>query len=134
MTWIDVIDDNHPSVVELADWLSTLNPRTYLDLVGRMDALKARAARGEIHVPEDGSYQELDAIRKDPDIYELRWTLLSKEIRQYHGEPARHPNHLIALHVHIKGDKVHRELHSHPGQDAEIDTAVKRYRDTSPAR
>jgi hypothetical protein len=41
----------------------------------------------------------------DPDLFELKWKFMDKEIthiRQYHAEPERVPRVLVALHAHIK--------------------------------
>lgn len=128
MTWRDYWDESDPSVLEFAQWLASLHPSVLKDVVARFDSLRERAALGRIVIPEDGTVGDLDAIVRDPDLYELRWTVLTKVIRQYHGEPPGLPNDLVNLHIHIKADTVRRELHTDPTQDQEISKAMLRYR------
>lgn len=128
MQWQDYVNEEAPAVVEFVSWLSGLHHSVQLDLVARMDALEARAAHGDIQVPEaSGLSGDLDAIRGDPDLYELRWTLLTKQVRQYHAEPGRFPDHLVKLHLHIKGDTVRRDPIAPARQENEIRNAIDRY-------
>ena len=129
MEWLEFIDETDQAVVEFATWLMTLIPAARKDLVGRIDELKNLAARGEIVLPEDESERgELDAIRRNPDLYELRWTLYTKVVRQYHAEPARLPENLVSLLIHIKTDTAHPGVpQPHGDQDVEISKALLRY-------
>ncbi|WP_313540256.1 hypothetical protein [Leifsonia aquatica] len=127
MTWHEYWDDSDPSVIELADWVSELHPSVRKDAISRLDSLRSRAAMGQVVVPDDDSPGELDAIVRDPDLYELRWTILTKVIRQYHGEPSRFPDVLVNLHIHIKADTVRPEAHVEPTQDEEIAKAMLLY-------
>lgn len=132
MTWLDYVDDGAPSVAAFASWLSQLHPSVRRDLVVKIDALRALAAAGDIVISGDDAVDQLAAIRADPDLYELRWTLLTKVVRQYHGEPPEDGDLLVALHMHIKGDTTllrrggQRRISNQP---AEIARAVRRYRD-----
>ena len=133
MQWHGYVDEDDASVAEFASWLTTLPPFAQKDAVARMDALEARAAIGEIEVPQDDDqFADLDAIRRNPDVYELRWRILTKQIRQYHGEPDGCPNHLVRLHLHIKGDTMRRDATADSQQEIEIRKAVKRYQDGAP--
>lgn len=123
LTWLEWIDEDHESVVALVDWLATLHPSVRMDTLTRIESLCDKAARGELVAGEP----DIDPIVTDPDLYELRWRLLSKVVRQYHGEPPGRPNHLVKLHIHIKADSVRQEA-SDRSQQEEIDQAIDRYR------
>lgn len=122
LSWIEWIDDDHESVIALADWLATLHPSVRKDILTRIEALCEKAARGELVVGEP----EIEPIVTDPDLYELRWGLLSKVVRQYHGEPPGRPKHLVKLHIHIKADSARQDA-SERSQQEEIDQAIDRY-------
>lgn len=123
MEWRDFIDDEHPDALALEQWLMTLLPPFRRRAVGELDALLELAAEGKI--PFDPASEldpnaQLKPVRRDPDLYELRLTLLTKKIRHYHAEPHRDPRLLVALHLHIKNGK--------SSQDAAISHARLRYR------
>ncbi|MGV8912253.1 MAG: hypothetical protein ACOH14_06495 [Rhodoglobus sp.] len=129
MTWFDAVDDDDEAVQELADWLDSLPPLAQVDVVSRITTLEGIASRGEIQVPEDeGTSRDLDAIHSDPDLFELKWTLYTKHIRQYHGEPPQHPGSLIRLHRHIKSDTREFDPNAGQRQQDEIEKAIARYR------
>ena len=123
MNWLDFVDDSHPSAIALVDWISGLAPFNQTWVLGQIDGLFEVAAEGGI--VDEGEIR-LKPIRSDPDIYELRWTLLTKKIRHYHAEPIRQPDLLVKLHHHIK------ELFDDPAetsraQNVEIQHAQDRY-------
>lgn len=123
MEWRSFRDDGHASVEEVAAWLESLKPFVRESLLGQIDALVELAATGEIVFDpnaQDDPKAPLKPIWDQPELYELRWTLLSKKLRQYHGEPASHPDLLVDLHLHFKGNG--------NTQDQEISQAVLRYR------
>lgn len=122
LMWVGSIDEHDESVVEFAEWVSGLARFARNDVMAQIDALCGLAARGEL-VEGTG---DIEPIRTDPDLYELRWRLLSKVIRQYHGEPARHSKHLVKLHLHIKADSARQEA-SGRSQQEEIELAIGRY-------
>ncbi|PPH11634.1 hypothetical protein C5C71_06420 [Rathayibacter sp. AY1C1] len=134
MDWHDYVDEDDDAVEHFAEWLSTLKPFARRDVIAMMDTLEARASRGEVVIPDDARLPgDLDAIRSDPDIYELKWTLLSKKIRQYHAEPRLLPDHLVRLHLHIKVDSGRGDDSADAQQQVEIDKAVARYHDGEPS-
>ena len=112
------MDTAHTSVVELAGWLSTLSPFARAHEEGEIDALFEAAENGALWDSGD-AMTPIKPIRKDPEIFELRRTALSKRLRFYHGEPAELPRNLVAVHRHIKHDAA--------TQQAEIDHAARRY-------
>lgn len=87
--------------------------------LGELDDLFEAAALGELEDSADWS-TKISAIRRDPDIYELRRRSGRKKLRFYHGEPPRFPNLLVKLHKQIKVDKA--------SQDLAVSVAVVRYR------
>ncbi|MCS6559088.1 hypothetical protein NYQ31_11825 [Curtobacterium flaccumfaciens] len=122
MSWRDYVDDAAASSLVFEQWLSTLAPWARVPLIARIDDLTGAAARGEIVWNPDAENDPnapLVPIRADPDLYELRWKLLSKQVRQYHAEPADPDDILVSLVLHIKTGK--------HNQDAEIENAVERY-------
>jgi hypothetical protein len=122
MDWLDYIDQSHPSVVAFSDWLSTLLPPVQTVLLGQIEALTDLAAEGALIYDPDAENNPkalLVPIRKQPEIFELRWKLLTKQVRQYHAEPVMRPDVLAALHIHIKT--------SNPPQKQEVATAVSRH-------
>jgi len=128
MTWIDYVDEDDSSVQEFTDWLLSLQHFARNDLIARMEARQAIAARGELVLPTDLRVRgELDAIRADPDLFELRWTMLSKQVRQYHAEPVSHPDSLVRLHLHMKADSGHFDPSAGARQEQEIQKAADRY-------
>lgn len=124
MEWKDYIDPAHASVRELDEWVVGLAPFAQDFVLGEIAALRELAAAGDIPVGD----RRLDPIRVDPDVYELRWTLLSKKVRQYHGEPRRMPAELVRLHIHIKALIDGNQASTKAIQDAEIRHARLRYR------
>lgn len=122
LSWIEWIDDDHESVIAFAEWLEGLPRLARAEVVSRIDVLCDKAARGDLVVGEP----EIEPIVTNPDLYELRWKLLTKHVRQYHGEPAGRPEHLVKLHIHIKADSVRQEA-SERSQQQEIDWAIHRY-------
>lgn len=130
MSWFDFVDDSHPSAVALVEWIQGLAPfaRTYV--LGQIDALLETAAEGGI--VDDGEVRLLP-IRSDPDLYELRWTLLSKKVRQYHAEPPHQTELLVKLHHHIKALSKEKAITTQ-AQDSEIDHAQDRYRKPAPTQ
>lgn len=119
LEWVNFTDESHPAVVELTDWLNTLNIFTREHELGQIDALFDSAAQGLLFDGGDET-TKIKPIRKDPDLYELRRTALSKRLRFYHGEPRAEPQRLYQLHRHIK--------HNNAYQDSQIDHAQKIYR------
>lgn len=125
LNWVDSIDYQHESVISLSDWIEGLSRYAQLDVVARLESLTTKAANGELVVGEE----QIEPIVSDPAMYELRWTLLSKIVRQYHAEPEKYPEHLVKLHIHIKADAT-RQVASERSQQQEIDTAIDRYHGT----
>lgn len=126
--WAGGLDDGDASVLQFAEWLAGLPEHVQRDAVSRIEALRELARQGSVVLGHDEKDQ-LKAVESDPDMYELRWTLYTKRVRQYHAEPDRYPSHLIALHLHIKGDTVNRSWTPVRGQQEEIVFAKSRYRD-----
>ncbi|RRD52095.1 hypothetical protein EII12_06000 [Buchananella hordeovulneris] len=104
---------------ELEDWLKSLVPFARNHELGEIDELFEAALNGELHDSED-THTPIKPIRKDPEIYELRRTALTKMLRFYHGEPEEHPDIIVHLHKHIKQDT--------SSQQEEIEHAARRYR------
>lgn len=122
LTWLEWVDDTHESVIALTDWIQSLHPSRQNEIVSRIEALCGKAARGELVVGDVW----IEPIVSDPVMYELRWTLFTKVVRQYHAEPDEYPNHLVKLHLHIKADTARREASSRSQQE-EIEWAIERY-------
>lgn len=123
MEWRSYRDESHASVQEVASWLESLKPFVRDSLLGQIDALVELAAAGEIPFDEhaaDDPKAPLKPIWDQPELYELRWTLLTKKLRQYHGEPPTIPDLLVDLHLHFKGNG--------NTQNEEISQALLRYR------
>lgn len=123
--WRDYIDDQHPSVREIAEWLSSLPHFEQEHQKGEIEALLERAAAGLIEDSADAK-TSIKPIWEDPEIFELRRRALTKHLRFYHGEPEELPKHLIAVHKHIKHDSRSQQL--------EIEDAAGRYRAGRPNR
>ena len=130
MDWVDWEDLTSPGQVKLSAWLETLAPFNVAFVVGQIDALRELAAEGRITHGDTG---KLNPIRDEPEIYELKWKLLSVAVRQYHGEPTTFPTDLVRLHMHIKEFVPGDRKATSALQDIEIEFAVKRYVDGEPA-
>ena len=118
LLWIDITDTSHQAVEEYEEWLASLAPFERAHQQGRIDSLLGAASKGELFDSDDHS-SKITPVRRDPDIYELRYKALTKRLRFYHGEPPHAPNLLYRLHRHIKKDKT--------DQDAQIDHAQRVY-------
>ncbi len=121
--WREYVDEHHDSTIELTDWIESLQPFAQSSVLGQIDALLDLAASGQIHA---GDESKLRPIRRDPDLYELKWKLLSKAVRQHHAEPPHYPDDLVKLHVHIKSMRK-TSAETRAAQDMEISQAQFRY-------
>jgi len=120
MQWRDFIDDSHPAAQQLASWLGALWPPTRNWAVGELDSLIEDAAAGKLTWDSTPNAKtNVVPVRANPELFELRWKLLTTHIRQYHAEPTVLPDHLVSLHMHIKSNKAH--------QDQQISDAQDRY-------
>ncbi len=121
--WHDYVDDEHKSAAGIDARLSGLQKFARDHEVGEIEELMDAAAAGDLWDSGDET-TPIKPVRVDPEIFELRRTALTKKLRFYHGEPASHPRHLIALHKHIKIDDA--------SQQVEIEHAAARYEDGRP--
>lgn len=122
--WRTYVDDTHPSSITFAAWLSSLSPFNLRHFVGQLDGLKEAAANGLIPHGQPDDTTRIKPIWDQPELWELRWTMLTTKVRQYHAEPISEPNLLAALHIHVK-DVTGTRAQSKAAQDAEIKEAVK---------
>lgn len=131
--WIAKYDSENERVKELEQWLGSLAPFDREHYLGQIDGLFEDAAAGRI-VNVGDSKTPIKPVRMDPDLYELRYQVLKRKLRFYHGEPSGHPHYLVRLHKHIKRTQhdgnVSREA-AKADQDEQMDFAVSRYRGTS---
>lgn len=111
-------DETHPGVMELQNWMNRLPFFERENQAGILDDLFEGASRGEI-VETGDETTPIKPIRRNPDLYELRRTALSKALRFYHAEPSCRPDDLIGLHRHIK--------HGGKSQQKQIEFATDRY-------
>lgn len=104
--------------MEYEAWFASLSffAREYEQ--GEVEALFEAAANGALWDSNDEK-TPIKPIRTDPEIFELRRTALSKQLRFYHGEPSKHPTLLVGLHRHIKS--------SDDLQQTEIEYAVTKF-------
>lgn len=124
LTWRDFTDTAHPAVAAFNVWLESLPRFARLHEEGEIDDLMEAAEAGLLE--DSGDHRTLiKPIRRNPEIFELRRTALSKKLRFYHGEPRELPRHLVKLHRHIKLDDASQEL--------EILHAAERYLSGRPA-
>lgn len=127
LIWVDLVDERHPSVEELEQYLESLSEVSRLEITGRILELNRLATIGQV----PGARQEFDRIARYPDlpIFELKWSHdvlgVVTLIRQYHAEPVDRADILVALHRHIK--KQGSSAQVYPAQDAEIDFAQSRF-------
>lgn len=132
-TWTYTYDSEHERVKELDDWLENLAPFDRDHYLGQLDGLFEDAAAGKV-VDVGDSKTPIKPVRMDPDLFELRHQVLKRKLRFYHGEPEKHPQHLVRLHKHIKRTQqdgnATREI-SKQDQDEQMDFAVARYRGNS---
>jgi hypothetical protein len=127
LEWVFYNDVEHPSEVALVAWIESQLPFNQTFIIGQIEALRELASQGLLEYPD----RRLDAIRHEPEIYELRWKLLTTMVRQYHGEPKDFDGHLIKLHSHIK--KQFRSRHETTrAQDGEIAQAALQYQKGEP--
>ncbi len=118
LTWRDYVDALHPAVVSVDAWFATLSRFARLHEEGEIDDLMEAAEAGLLE--DSGDHRTaIKPIRRNPEIFELRRTALSKKLRFYHGEPKELPRHLVKVHRHIKLDEA--------AQEAEILHAAERY-------
>lgn len=101
--WVDNEDYSHPSVASFWSWWSSLTPFVQTHQEGVLEDLFDRATRGELWESNDGA-TPIKPIRTDPEVFELRKTLLSTAIRFYHAEPEVDASLLVRHHRHIKND------------------------------
>lgn len=123
--WVDAQDPSHDNVVQLLRWILSLPEAERLDVIGRITALRNLAADGLI---DDGDDELLDAIRRNPDVWELRWNFDGVLVRQYHAEPAEAPSELIDLHAHIKEIFPNDQQAIDDSQDVQISQGLFRYK------
>lgn len=117
--WILHYDESHQSIKHLNEWLQSLKPFARSMIDGEIEATFELAAKGGLWKAGPRSKSRIEPVWKDPEMYEIRQKALSKPLRFYHGEPAKHPNVLVSLHKHIKvGDD---------DQQAQIEFAAGRY-------
>ena len=125
--WIDYLDDAHAAVEEFAAWLKSTAPFVRDHFAGEYDGLREAAAYGKIIHGEPETVTRIKPLRKRPEMWELRWTILTKEVRQYHGEPASDPSYLVALNLHMKPARNVAHAIAKVMQDKQIAFAGKRY-------
>ena len=90
--------------------------------------LRLKLARGGKLVPKS----QVKEVDMHADLWEIRWEAGSRHLRLYEGEPARYPDHLVALRFHEKnvtGSK--KQIRA--SQDSEIKEAVRRYKAWDPS-
>lgn len=88
-------------------------------------ALVSAGQRGELRA------REWDRVRRQPDLWELRWSWSGLQVRGYFHEPAgRWGTETILAHVPVKQVAKIRDAaglqRERAAQDAEIDTAYRR--------
>lgn len=127
-TWRDHIDGNRACVQEYDDFVAKLPPVPRAAAKANLKVLMNRAAQGRLWQADDDS-TEIKPVRKDPELYELRWKILTIHARMYHAEPEVAPAELWALNRHLKGaySEGGSEWHSQAHQQAEIDHSAARY-------
>ncbi|WP_447943429.1 hypothetical protein [Microbacterium aurum] len=118
LLWRDFQDANHEQYKAFEAWLTSMNDHQRQHRLGEIDDLFEAAALGELEESSDWK-NPIDAIRRDPEIYELRQKAGKQHLRFYHGEPNDHTDLLVKLHKQIKTDK--------ESQDLGISQAVLRY-------
>ena len=127
LEWQPFRDEGHPSVQAVGAWLGSMSQLDREAAVGDILALRALAANGAIVEGEDEGYASLKPIRRDPDLFELRWYMFGKHVRQYHAEPPEMPIKLIDLHLHLKTIVPRDDAATRSAQDEEISWAQMRY-------
>lgn len=68
--------------------------------LAQIDAVMDAAREGTLVRAED--QPALKAVRRNPSLWELRWTIAGREWRMYHAEPDELVQHLVALRFHEK--------------------------------
>lgn len=131
--WRRYINDSHPAVVKFARWLEGLAPFNRNHLLGEYEGLLELAEGGRVPHGDPPSVTRIKPIRNRPELWELRWQMLNRKVRQYHGEPTSHPNLLIALHLHIKFEPSMPAGIVKTLQDSAIKYAGKRFKAGRPA-
>lgn len=100
-------------------------------LYGEYKALNQRAQDGLLTEGTEGNKKastDLKPIRKDPEVWELRWPLPHHApLRQYHAEPTTEPALLLVLKVHLKDLTSADSATISASQNAEIAEARSRY-------
>ncbi|MFE4468915.1 hypothetical protein ACFRFH_08860 [Leifsonia sp. NPDC056824] len=122
---MDFVDDDNDEVVSFFHWLGGLNEVDQELVIGRIKSLRELAAAGDLDEFDEDS---LKPIRRDPDLYELRWDELGTLVRQYHGEPPTLPEDLINLHLHIKHISPTSQALTDDLQNQQISHAIMRYK------
>lgn len=118
--WMDYTDPSHQGLLEIEQWLQSLAPFAREIELGRVEDLMEAAAQGQLFDSND-ALTPIKPVRRDPEIYEIRYKGLTKALRFYHGEPRELPEALVAVHRHIKT--------SNKQQQAHIEHAAQRYDD-----
>lgn len=108
-TWVERIDISRAAVQEFDQWLKGLVPFAREHELGEQDDLFEAASYGDLEDTGDEK-TPIKPVSKDPDMYELRRTALSKKLRWYHGEPPSLPTTLLKVHRHIKHDSATQEV------------------------
>lgn len=117
--WHYFHDSSHDAVQELEEWLSGLGAFARSDILGTLDSLFERASQGQLWRAGERHKSNIEPIWEDPEMYEIRYTALTRMLRFYHGEPERYPSILLSLHKHIK--------HDDKDQQKQIEFAAERY-------
>lgn len=125
--WRRYIDDSHPAVQKFVGWLESLAPFSRNHLLGEYEGLLELAEMGMIDHRDPPSVTRIKPVRNRPEMWELRWQMLNRKVRQYHGEPASHSGVLVALHLHVKFEPTMASGMVKSLQDAAIKYAARRY-------
>ena len=128
LEWRSYRDEKNHSVAAVGAWLSSLNEYQRESAIGDILALRDQAAAGQLVEGDEDDFVNIKPVRRDPDLFELRWSLFGKHLRQYHAEPKRFPRLLVDLHLHIKHIDYKSRRRTTRAQEIEISYALFRYR------
>lgn len=109
LEWRDFQDASHDQYQEVETWLASMTEHQRDHRMGEIDDLFEAAALGELEESSDWK-NPISAIRRNPEIFELRQKAGKRKLRFYHGEPDEHSELLVKLHKQLKTDKESQDL------------------------
>lgn len=136
------IDERHPDVVSLNEWLRSqgVTPYRRQRIVGKIRTVLNAACHAQLDPDQDGELIKKGMKEHPKEMFELRWDDVEKAekhrvlIRLYHAEPPDEDfdDLLIATHIHLKYEgAADGAVEDDNAQEEAIRQGIRRYRNGS---